>query len=267
MPDSLPRSLFAPILVGAMLVCPKAAGAFEAWPRSDEHSKTAHQQLLDKSATGRIDLYFLGDSITRRWGCTDRAYADLMENWRRHFYGWNAANFGWGGDTTHNVLWRIQNGELEGVDPKVIVLQAGANDLGWRAYDEQAGAAKVDEIVRGIRAIIAECQRLAPRATILLTGVFPRADNASLAPLIAQVNKRLAGVADGVRVRFLNINDRLTGNDGELIDGVTVDGLHLSGRGYDIWAEALEPHLHEVLGERASEDLAPPPTGDPSAGD
>src|SRR5262249_5678085 len=91
--------------------------------RTDPNSPTAHRQLLDKATRGRIDVYFVGDSITRRWGATD--YPDFLANWKQNFHGWNAANFGWGGDTIPNILWRLHNGELDPVKPKVIVVMAG----------------------------------------------------------------------------------------------------------------------------------------------
>ncbi|HEU4386296.1 MAG TPA: hypothetical protein VFV34_00765, partial [Blastocatellia bacterium] len=75
-------------------------------PRPDQNSQLAHAELLEKTRKGRIDVYFLGDSITRRWGTSDEQYKHFLENWRRNFFGWNAANFGWGGDTTQNILWR-----------------------------------------------------------------------------------------------------------------------------------------------------------------
>ncbi len=242
-----------------------AIAQFQSLPRQDENSKIAHEQLLDKAGKGRIDVYFLGDSITRRWGCSDRAYSDLYENWRSHFHGWNAANFGWGGDTTRNVLWRVQNGELDGVNPKVIVLQAGTNDIGGAAYDAMKGQAKADEVVAGIEAILATCQEKAPRAAILLTGVFPRGDNPTANPVISAINDRLAHLAKEHGIRFININNQLADSEGRPHDGMTVDGLHLSVTGYDLWAAALKPHLTGILGAPDDEDLAPPPTGDPSA--
>ena len=99
-----------------------------AAPRADANSMTAHAQLLEKAKQGRIDVYFEGDSITRRWGATD--YPELLANWKQNFFGWNAANFGWGADKLEHILWRLQNGELDGVNPKVIVLQAGTNNVG-----------------------------------------------------------------------------------------------------------------------------------------
>src|SRR5437868_2185633 len=80
--------------------------------RTDQNSLTAHSQLLEKAKKGRIDIYFEGDSITRRWGAAD--YPDLLANWNQNFLGWNAADFGWGADTIQNILWRLNNGELDG---------------------------------------------------------------------------------------------------------------------------------------------------------
>src|SRR5204863_9657151 len=83
--------------------------------RSDKNSQLAHEQLLAKARRGRIRIYFEGDSITRRWGATD--YPQLLESWNKNFFGWNAADFGWGADRVENILWRLENGELDGVNP------------------------------------------------------------------------------------------------------------------------------------------------------
>jgi hypothetical protein len=98
--------------------------------RTDKNSQLAHERLLAKRKQGRIDVYFEGDSITRRWGATD--YPQLLENWKKNFFGWNAADFGWGADRVENILWRLENGELDDVNPKVIVLLAGTNNVGNR---------------------------------------------------------------------------------------------------------------------------------------
>src|SRR5262249_26451119 len=78
--------------------------------RTDANSKLAHQQMVANLKKGRIDVYFVGDSITRRWRATD--YPRFLANWNENFFGWNAANFGWGADTIQNILWRLRNGEL-----------------------------------------------------------------------------------------------------------------------------------------------------------
>jgi GH35 family endo-1,4-beta-xylanase/lysophospholipase L1-like esterase len=228
--------------------------------RRDPNSRIAHEQLVAKARRGKIDIYFEGDSITRRWGATD--YPGLLAHWRRQFHGWNAANFGWGGDTTHNILWRLQNGELDGVSPRIVVLQAGTNNLPWRG---PADDATVGDVVGGIKAIVATFRDEAPGATIVLTALFPRPQNPALAPAIGQINEQLARLADGKTIRFVDINGQLTDDGGNLRPGVSGDGVHLQEKGYDAWAAALKPIFTDLLGPPAPTDDAPPPTGDPSA--
>ena len=234
-------------------------------PRTDQNSLAAHAQLLDKARKGGIDVYFEGDSITRRWGATD--YQALLSNWNENFFGWNAANFGWGGDTTQNILWRICNGELGGVNPKVIVLLAGTNNVG-NAMPSGGDEAKVADITRGIKAILDVMRTKAPEATIIVMGIFPRNDNMAVMSTINKVNDNLAKFTDGKKVRFLNINDKLADSDGRLLDGManSEDRLHLAVKGYQVWADALKPIFLELLGPPAKGDHAPPPTGDPIAG-
>jgi lysophospholipase L1-like esterase len=126
--------------------------------------------------------------------------------------------------------------------------------------------AKVADITRGLKAILDLMRTKAPKATIILMGIFPRNDNMAVMSTINKVNDNLAKFADGKKVRFLNINDKLGDSDGRLFDGVANprDRLHLTLKGYQVWADALKPIFHELLGPPAMEDHAPPPTGDPS---
>ena len=236
-----------------------ASPAYIAAPRTDPNSQIAHQQLLEKAKKGGIDLYFLGDSITRRWATTDVQYKDFLANFTENFYGWNAGNFGWGADSVQHVLWRIENGELDGVNPKVIVLLAGTNNVSGQPYEGRA-----EEVTRGLKAVVAVCQAKAPNATIVITGILARS-TATAMPDINRINENLAQFADGKKVRFLNVNAQLTGPDGKLLDGMMVDGLHPAVKGYQVWADGLKPVLTELLGPRAKTDTAPPHTGDPSA--
>jgi lysophospholipase L1-like esterase len=232
--------------------------------RSDRNSQIAHEQLLAKRKQGRIDVYFEGDSITRRWGATD--YPQLLENWKKNFTGWNAADFGWGADRVENILWRLENGELDGVHPKVIVLLAGTNNVGNRLPPEGIAAA-AENVAQGIAAVLRVMREKAPDAVVILTGIFPRNDNMEMMPEIDDINARLAKMADGVKVRYLNVNDKLADASGNLYDGMmnARDKLHPTVQGYQVWADALKPVLTELLGPPAHEDHAPPPTGDPSA--
>src|SRR5262245_43746692 len=227
--------------------------------RADATSHLAHQELLAKARQGGIDLYVLGDSITRRWGALD--YPEFLAHFQKTFHGWSAGNFGWGGDRTENVLWRLQEGELSGVTPKVIVLLAGTNNVGR----EPGGDAKVEDVTRGVKAIIEVCRQKAPAATLVLTAIFPRNDDRASLPTIARINANLAKLADGRAVRFLDVNKALADANGTLLEGMMPDGLHPSLKGYEAWAGALRPVLTELLGPPAASDHAPPATGDPSA--
>jgi lysophospholipase L1-like esterase len=230
-------------------------------PRTDRNSQLAHAQLIEKAKKGGIDVYFVGDSITRRWGTSDAKYAEMLANWKANFFGWNAGDFGWGGDKIENILWRLENGELDGVNPKVIVILAGTNNIGT----EPPGDAKIADITAGLKAIVDVCRTKSPRATIILTAIFPRNDNIAVVPGINRINQNLAQLADGKTIRYVNVNDKLADKDGRLFDGMTIDGLHPSVKGYQLWADGLKPILNELLGPPAATDHAPPPTGDPSA--
>src|SRR5260370_19956512 len=89
-----------------------ATAADQPSPRTDQNSRIAHTQLLEKARKEGIDIYFEGDSITRRWGTSDEQYKDFLAIWRQNFFGWNAADFGWVGDTTQKILWLLKTGQL-----------------------------------------------------------------------------------------------------------------------------------------------------------
>jgi len=208
--------------------------------RTDANSLVAHSQLLAKAKQGPIDVYFEGDSITRRWDAVD--YPDLLANWKHNFSGWNAADFGWGGDQTQNILWRLDNGELDGVNPKIVVLLAGTNNVG-----QQSGA---DDVTRGLQAIVRVIQAKAPMATVIVMGIFPRNDDMALMPIIERINGDLSKFSDGKKIRYLNINDKLADSDGKLFDGMmnAKDKLHPTAKTYQVWADALKPVITELLG-------------------
>jgi len=143
------------------------------------------------------------------------------------------------------------------------VLLAGTNNIGR----SPGGEPMVADITRGLAAIVDRFKQKAPGATIIVMGILPRSDGPvkETMSVINGINANLARMADGKTVRYLDINDRLADAEGNLFEGVTTDRLHLSLKGYEIWAEALKPILTELLGPPAETDTAPPPTGDPSA--
>jgi lysophospholipase L1-like esterase len=238
-----------------------ARGADQPTPRTDKNSQLAHEQLVAKAKIGGIDIYFEGDSITRRWGTSDYQWRANLENWNSNFFGWNAADFGWGADSTQHILWRLENGELDGVNPKIIVLLAGINNVGTFP----GGDEKVANITHGLQAIVKVMQEKAPNAVIILTGLFPRNDNMAVIPEINKINDNLAKMADGKKIRYINVNDKLADENGKLYPGMTAERLHPTPKGYQIWADALKPIFTEILGPPAKTDHAPPPSADPSA--
>jgi len=191
-----------------------------------------HQSFVARAAEGNVDLLFLGDSITQGWH---------PEVWNRFYAPRRAANFGIGGDRTEHVLWRIQHGELEGIRPRVVVLMIGTNN---------AGSNSADEIVAGITAIVQELRGRLPEAKVLLLGVFPRSPSPdAVRQRLEEVNRRIASLADGSSVVFLDLKDAFLNADGTISREIMPDFLHLSRRGYRIWAEAMEPTLWKLLDE------------------
>lgn len=155
----------------------------------------------------------------------------------------------------------MENGELDGVNPKVIVILAGINNVGT----VPGGDAKVENITRGLKVLVSTCQQKAPNAVIVLTALFPRNDNMAVIPTIHRLNDNLAKMADGKMIRYVNVNDKLADKDGKLFEGMSKDKLHPTVKGYQTWADGLKPIFTEILGPPAKTDHAPPPTGDPSA--
>lgn len=250
-------------LAFASALSAQTAPADQPAPRTDQNSHIAHEQLLEKAKAGGVDIYFEGDSIARRWGATD--YPQFLANWKENFFGWNAGDFGWGADRVENILWRLENGELDGVNPKVIVLLAGTNNVGNRVPPDLDAAA--ENVIRGLQAVVNVMREKAPKAVIILTAIFPRNDNMAVLPEIAKINAGLAKMADGKTIRYLDINSKLADADGRLYEGMMNDRdkLHPQIKGYQVWADALKPIFTELLGPPAATDHAPAPTGDPSA--
>ena len=213
-------------------------------PRTDQNSLLAHAQLLEKRTKGRIDVYFVGDSITRRWGATD--YPELLANWRPNFFGWNAANFGWGADRTQNILWRLQNGELDGVNPKVIVMLAGTNNVGAKPGGPREGRR---HHARASRRSSPRAARRRPSATIILTAIFPRNDNMAVMPEIDADQRRTSrGSPTADACAISTSTTSWPTRTGTLFDGMMNerDKLHPTLKGYQVWADALEADPHRA---------------------
>jgi lysophospholipase L1-like esterase len=202
-----------------------------------------HEGFVKRAKEGPVGLLFLGDSITDGWNRQPHIW--------EHYYGKYApANFGIGGDRTQHVIWRIENGELEGIHPRVTVLMLGTNNSG----DNTA-----DQIFAANKKIIETVRRKIPQSKVLVLAIFPRGPRQTAAgtpepweqrmAVINEVNRRLATLDDGRNVRFLNLNARFLADDGRIPSIIMPDQLHPNGAGYQLWAEAMQPLLEEMMGK------------------
>ena len=197
-------------------------------------NEARHQAFVEIAKKGDIDLLFVGDSITDWWAKSG------LDTWNANFAALKPANFGIAGDTTQGVLWRMQNGELEGFKAKLIVLMLGTNNINRNP---------VDEIVDGNRLIVEEFKKRQPQAKVLMLGVFPRgaaADNPFRAT-IKEMNGKLATLADNRQVFFKDIGATFLEPDGSMSTDVMPDGLHPSAKGYQIWADAIRDDVKRLM--------------------
>ena len=175
----------------------------------------------------------------------------MLENWKTNFFGWNAANFGWGADRVENILWRLQNGELDGIKPRAVVLMIGTNNTGLEC-DQLTPCNTPDEVVAGVTAIVQGLRTQLPQAKILLLAIFPRgaSRNDPQRVQINGINAALARLADGKCIHFFDIGPKFLEPDGSLTAEIMPDFLHPGPKGYKIWADAIEPDLAKLIGPK-----------------
>lgn len=182
-------------------------------------------------------LIFIGDSITQGWEAAGRAV------WEQHYASEGALNLGIGGDYTQHVLWRLDHGNLEGLQPRVAVLLIGTNNVTDDPASVRATAAGVSAVVQSLRARL-------PGTRVLLLAILPRgsAPNPGRAH-IAAVNDIIRGLADGRRVFWLDFGARFVAADGSIPAQLMADALHPTARGYELWAQAMDAPLTRLLRE------------------
>ena len=211
--------------------------AFQAYPR-DPKWVARHYGFVERARQGKCDVLFLGDSITDGWN-------NQKELWARYYAPLKAVNFGISGDRTENIIWRITNGELGGIQPKVVMLLIGTNNT--------SKGDSAEDIARGVTVIVRTLQARLPKAKILLLGVYPRGANpadaktAQFRANISAVNAIISKLDDGAGVRYLYFGDKFLASDGALPKSLMPDALHLSKDGYQIWADSVNPVIAGML--------------------
>lgn len=234
------------LVVATLLVVaqpPVKDAAWEPAARAKEYPwmsvatwKKMHEAHVARTKKGGADVVFLGDSITQGWS---GAGAPV---WKKRFEPLNAVNYGIGGDTTREVLFRLNDGILDGLKPKAVVLMIGTNNFGLPGDS-------VADTVKGVEAVVASVRKKSPDAKVLLLGIFPRDKAAGTAfrKKITEANEALAKLADGKTVVYLDIGKTFLADDGTLPADVMPDALHLSEKGYGIWADAIDESLKALL--------------------
>lgn len=181
------------------------------------------------------ELIFIGDSITQAWEDNGK------ETWSKYYAKRKAFNLGISGDRTEHVLYRLAHGNLEGIDPKLAVVMIGTNN---------SKANSSEEIAEGITAIVKMLGEKLPRTKVLLLGVFPRSEHPdALRDKLARVNRIIARLADDKEVYFLDVGIHFLEADKTISKEIMPDFLHLTPRGYDLWAAAMEGTIRRLLGE------------------
>ena len=191
------------------------------------------QGSLDQTKGRHFDLIFDGDSITDFWQGTGKAV------WAAHYGALKAYDFGISADKVEHLLWRLQQGQVDGLDPKLVVLMIGTNN---------SGRDSVDQIAEGVSNVTAEYQKRCPNAHILLLAIFPRSPLATdpIRAKLAAINQKLSALQSD-RVTYMDIGPKFLQADGTLTKEIMPDFLHPSAKGYEIWADAVQPIVDKYV--------------------
>jgi len=193
-----------------------------------------------KEAPGAYDIAFIGDSITEGW---EKSGSNV---WQKFYGSRKCIDLGVGGDRTEHVLWRFENGQLDGLKPKAAVLMIGTNNSnknkdGTDAYSDL-------EILEGVQAIVKQLRTRLPDTKLIVLGIFPRGETFSTQRgRLLQINQALAKLDDGKMIHYIDFGSQLIEANGSISKDIMPDRLHLSEKGYTIWAEAIEAKLKELL--------------------
>lgn len=196
-----------------------------------------HESFNERVKVANPALLFIGDSITQGWEGAGKNV------WAKFYTPRNAVNLGIGGDRTQHVLWRLDHGNIENISPKAAVLMIGTNN---------SGSNTPEQIADGVQVIVSKLRAKLPQTKILVLAIFPRGANPDDARRKVNIaaNERIAKLADGKMIHFLDIGPKFLDANGNLSKEVMPDLLHLNEKSYTTWAEAIEPKLKELLGEK-----------------
>ena len=204
-------------------------------PRRENWMKK-HHEFNERAKKGNVDLLFIGDSITEGWD------EDGKEVWAKYYGTRKASNIGFSGDRTQHILWRLDHGNVDGIQPKLVVLMIGTNN--WQDNT-------TDEIAEGVETVVHRLNEKLPKSKVLLMAILPRDDHVEeTREKFKNVNERIAKLADGKTVTFLDLTAKFLNPDGKLNTEALPDLVHLGPKGFEIWAEAIEPEVTATVGKQ-----------------
>ena len=205
-------------------------------PRNDDWWQKRHAEKVELMKQGDMDLLMIGDSITHGW-------EGQKEVWDKFYADRKILNYGFSGDRTEHVLWRLQNSPLDAISPKAITIMIGTNNIGH-------GSSNPSETAAGIRAIVDLLQKQYPDAKIFVLYVFPRDEkpDGTLRQKVNEINRYLPALLGKLNnVTLLDIGDLFLNDDGVLPKDIMPDFLHPNKDGYMIWGKTLEPILKPIF--------------------
>lgn len=228
------------LLADIALAEPAANTAVAPVPREQAWWMDRHKSMNERVKQGPVDLIFIGDSITQGWEGPGKA------QWDKYYVKRNAVNLGISGDQTQHALWRLDNGNIDGISPKLAIIMIGTNNFGANA---------AEEIADGIMVIVKRVRDKLPQTQVLLLGIFPRGKEPDdIRTKLAKASELASKCADGKMVHFVDIGSKFLDENGALPQSIMPDFLHPNEKGYQIWAESIEIFVAKLMGEPAVGD-------------
>jgi len=211
------------------------------------YSPGRHADKLRLIAKEKFDLILIGNSITNNF-----EKPEYQPVWNQFFAPRKAINLGFSGYRTENLLWNFQNGELDGQAPKVIVLEIGTNNIDEKNYPTRHTAA---QLAGGIEAIVKLILKKCPDSKVIVMRCFPGCyggpNPTSHRAILERASDLVSRVADGKRVFYCDVNHVFLNMDGSISHEMMPDWLHPSPEGAKRWAQAMEPMLSELMGDKS----------------
>jgi beta-glucosidase len=233
-------------LIAALTIASAAfAGNTAIEPVSNENNANwmaRHQAMNDRAKQGHVDLIYVGDSIVQHF---DKQGKDT---WDRYYAPRNGLNLGISGDRTEHVLWRLDHGNIDGISPKLAIVMIGQNN---------GGSNTGEEIGAGVTAVVQKIHAKLPNTKILILAIFFRREKPTEErDVLTKANQIASKLADNKTIFYMDINKIFLRPDGSIPADLMPDFEHPSPKGHRLWAEAIEPKVAELMGDKA---IAPAP--------